>query len=64
MNYPYISPKLLANLTDKSPIITHRFNFLKNCSILLKNELGWWRAPDKHPGDISSLINASPLALH
>ena len=23
MNYPYISPKLFASLTDTSPIITH-----------------------------------------
>lgn len=30
-------------------------------------EWGWGRAgghPDKQPGDTSSLINASPLALH
>lgn len=40
MNYPYISPKLLANLTDKSPIITHRFNFFKKLQYSFKKRGG------------------------
>lgn len=39
-NYPYISPKLFANFTDKSPIITHWLNFFKKFNILLKNGVG------------------------
>lgn len=52
MNYPYISPKLLANLTDKSPIITHRFNFFKKLQYSFKKRggvvEGTWQASRRY----------------